>query len=314
MVRRDASSANGLWKLLVLVLLGVLFPLPVSAATAPPKTHSVYVSSQNMYDLGANLPNIAGAYILNFGAPAYAPNYYPGGAGAFGAFDYSKSFRSWSTLYSNVNAFINGYTANTAHTAQIAVLAATTNFDLGTLAPTDLGYGYRLAQGDWAMHGTQWHDDLVALLSGNSLVSVAAANDMEISWSSPTLTKPWIDAYNTANSPTYRRLYDYGDVQSALSTENGWTTDLKWFKSYGCTACWPFPQIYYQANADQWAALSNWALTNKGAKIVFKGVLSQDGKGTGTTTSDGNLSATDSYNALVTATGQPSIDYLSWMW
>lgn len=284
-----------------------------SAQAAPTATMSHYISSQNLYNLGLNKSNTGGVIILMFGAPAYNP-----WTGEWGTYDYSSTFRSVTTIKTNVQDFIAGYTANSSHTAQIVVGLGTSNYILSPFNPYHL-----INSGDYSAHGSKWRE-ITGTITQNQLATVEAANDMEIDtaagWGDGTVTRTWLDGFIGNTAYRHELVYDFGDMAGGANPEPGWTTEQKWYKIYGCSPCWPFPQIYYQPQAPNNQKISEWSYDNKGYKIWFSGVMSQDGSGTGVTQSSGNLSTADSYNALINAlavsqkTIQSAIDYLSWIW
>jgi hypothetical protein len=123
-----------------------------------------------------------------------------------------------------------------------------------------------------------------------SKVSAYGASDMEISWNTPTITRAWVNGYDSANlyplinygdaagCPT--RLYDPSDV----TCNSPWTLEDLWYISYGVGSAYPLPLIYANpnqyypqssVNAAQWARLSKYGYDAHGARVDFLGTMTQ---------------------------------------
>ena len=113
-------------------------------------------------------------------------------------------------------------------------------------------------------------------------VDAVGASDIELSWNKPNpTTLDWLDGYNSLSSYAF---YDYGDAAGCPSKNykywtcnNSWTQEYLWYVAFGSSTSYPLPLIYAEngINAQQWAWLSQWAYTNHGVRMDFKGAFTQ---------------------------------------
>ncbi len=286
---RNSLGGRRLWTAagVVLAIMTWMAGLPYRAAYAthsptngaPPWTISRYMSTVNtttLYDLGCKLGThdngTAGTQdnvvILMFGRPAYQNSTY-------GSLLYNNTFASVTQIEAAAEQFGRGYWVctggDTASTVRVVV--GTSN------------YGTQVSAG----HATAWAqmvNNVGTWLSSNgysSQSSVAGGNDMETGWNTPSVTRAWLDAYDSVN--TYS-LYNFGDAggcpQSGTTStpgacNNGWNQEDIWYISWGSSPAWPIPQIYRTdgAMANQWQQVSLYAYLAHGSRMTILGSLTQ---------------------------------------
>lgn len=287
---RDRLDSKWLRRAVVAVAAAVAtlagaFPFRTAHAThttpngAPPWTISRYMSTVNqttLYDLGCKLGthdrDTAGTQdnvvILFFGRPAYQNMTY-------GTILYSNTFATLAQIEAAAEQYGRGYWVctggDTASTLRLVV--GTSNY--GPQVTT--GHGSAFAQmvnnvGNWFYNNGY-----------SSQATVAGGNDMEMDWNSPSVTRAWVDAYDSAN--TYS-LYNFGDAggcrQSGTTAtpgqcNNGWTQEDVWYISWGASPDWPLPQIYRTdgAMANQWQQISLYSFLAHGGRMTILGSLTQ---------------------------------------
>jgi hypothetical protein len=219
------------------------------------------------------------------------------------------NFRSNTWVSQVAQDFINGYSANPAHTQVATIAIGTSNDDDGWICNEGGQVDSR-----WAEAGSQW-GQLVTALNSPSKVIVVGANDIE-NWPDPDPpawyacgagTENWLNSYNVASSST--TLIDFGNIAAVLGLDtdsNGNTVvksvDSNWtpFEVYAATykdAVISYPEIYCGSyiepndpvdhlvvGRDQlgqergWRYLLLWASDpNNNRTILYNGVTSGDG-------------------------------------
>lgn len=234
-----------------------------------PQTTSRYmttVDSVTLFNLGCAQTYQSGLLILDFGSPRYNGTDY--GTSLF------QGFAAISSIESAVRYFLNGY-----------YVCGGGGFM--TVAVGTTSHGSQVT----SEHGAAWGEMMTRL---NNYISnyrdrlaVVGAIDIEpggvpnTGWSSPTVTRAWVDGYSST-SPV--RYYNYGSADGCQTTgtspcNNGWTPEDLWYVSWGSPANpLPVPEIYYNApplqpvNALQWI---NLATLHGGAPMNVPGVLSE---------------------------------------
>jgi hypothetical protein len=123
-----------------------------------------------------------------------------------------------------------------------------------------------------------------------SQVYATGANDMELFWATPALTRAWVDGFNAYDNDT-AIYYNYGACegcpQSYYSSIGSWTGGVNyswhiedvWYITWGIQPAWAVPEIYLStgANAKQWQTLSKYSKVQKGSRIDYSGVMTQYG-------------------------------------
>ncbi len=133
--------------------------------------------------------------------------------------------------------------------------------------------------------GAAWANVVAAVADAEAAITdrivVDGADDIETEFSTPAAALSWAAGYGAGGTGSY--YLDYGDAGGCPETtaddgecNNGWDQDDVWAVSWGEPAALPMPEIYYAANAAQWAQISRYGKTNRnGAAINFSGDLSE---------------------------------------
>ncbi|MBI9044367.1 MAG: peptidoglycan DD-metalloendopeptidase family protein [Anaerolineaceae bacterium] len=136
-------------------------------------------------------------------------------------------------------------------------------------------------------HGRAWAhmvNDINSWLSTSGYfdkINVVGANDMEIGWNGPEITREWVYGYDSVNQYP---LYNFGDAAGCAthyypqwSCAGAWTKEDIWYISYGSGMSYPLPLIYADTgvNAEQWYLLSLYGYTEHGLPMDFVGVMTQ---------------------------------------
>ena len=117
----------------------------------------------------------------------------------------------------------------------------------------------------------------------NWQVGAAGASNMEIGFNTPTVTRSWVNGYDSANNYV---LYNFGDAQGCPTYRtygaNGycdlnWYQEDIWFISWGSPPARPLPLIYATggANANQWYSLSAYSFDAHGSTMHIWGSVTQ---------------------------------------
>jgi hypothetical protein len=252
-------------------------PLVTSSVHSPLTATSYYmdtVDSATLYGLGCLLGQrdlgLAGTQdsivVLDFGKPVEQ-------SGTYGVSLFSFSFASTSQIGAAAQNYIQGYwdCSGNDTTSQLRLALGTSN------------YGSQVT----SQHGAAWAQMVNGV--GNWLIStgyatqvkVAGANDMELSWNSPTVTRAWMDGYDSIND---WRHYDYGAAEGCppygdcgTSSHPEWTSEDVWYLAWGAPPAYSLPEIYLTSggNAQQWYNLSLYGSLNHGIAMTIDGALTQ---------------------------------------
>lgn len=302
-------------------------PVAALSPTPPPATTSYYVYGAYLSQCGpgtttgcplyvdgaatySSSSTPSGLVILDFGAPCYNPNTLVHGTQLFNTYVCTPH----DQLVLLAQAWIRGYESTNATRTTTTILGlGSSNSLTGADPPT-----YALTSGQMYAAGYGWFHDLVKPVANGTIglaapLTVWAASDIEQSssgdWYDALTTRPWLDGYQAAagsvsgakcGSTTPYQMANFGDY---VPSAPGWSPADVYFVSWGAPLACALPEIYYTANATEWAGLNSWAVGQHLAPIVFTGVMSEDGQG-------GTLSANGSWTALNNATGQ-SAPYLT---
>lgn len=118
-------------------------------------------------------------------------------------------------------------------------------------------------------------------------ILTAGGNDIE-SWGPAGGTRAWLDGFKSSTSGAL--MLNYGSADGCQDTggcANGWTQDDYWYVSWGNSSAVGTPEIYYDANAHQWGAISAYGRNIKNSGIRFYGVLDNNNRASQALTSDG---------------------------
>jgi hypothetical protein len=260
-----------------------------SAMASTSFTHSHYIrSTTNMYNLGYNESNVSGLIILDFGCPA-SPTY-----GLYGTIPFDNVYVSNTDIKIMVQNYINGFNANSSHTASINLAVGTSNYHTTG--------SYKIGSSNFASCGYNFATMIESITYSSHIIDVNGAIDAEIGYdniSAGADTRSFITGYS--QSAGYSYIYDYGDDAGGANPVP-WTPDTLWYVAYGSPRSAVVPEIYYTANANAWQQMSLWAYNNKSYSMTFVGVMSENG-------ASGTLSDLDSYNALLNALQSNSHTY-----
>lgn len=238
------------------------------------------VDTNILYDMGCELGqrdlymsgNQNSVIILDFAYPYYQAGNY--GTILFGAY----AFVSTTDIGNAVKNFATRYHNCSDELSRITVAIGTSNCGPEYCSGSEVTY----------QHGAAWArmvNDVNTFLEYNEYLQIVAigASDMEVAWNSPTITRDWVNGYDSAN---YYALYDYGDAQGCPTyrtdgvngyCDNSWYQEDVWYVSWGSGASKPLPLIYATGgeNADQWYSLSAYAYDAHGARMEIKGSVTQ---------------------------------------
>ncbi len=257
----------------------------------------------------------AGAFVvLDIGAPCFVP-----ASGAYGTqlFD-ERTCTPMAQEIPIVSGFLRGYEAGHTPWAAPAILAVGVS---NSLTAADPQSNYALTTAQLAQHAQLMYTTLVAGRSvpGPVRLTVWGAADIEQSsdgnWYGPGDTRAWVDGYAAAAGITLRKpgctaavpgmLADFGDD---VVGNGGWSAADIYYVAWGAPVSCAVPEIYYTVSATEWANLNRWASSTGQPPIQFTAVMSEN-DATG-----GDLTASGSWNALHSATGQAAPYVTSIVW
>jgi hypothetical protein len=249
-------------------------PVPI---IAPPYSTSFYmrtVNPQSLYKLGCEKGkvdlNLSGAQdsvvVLDFGQPTDDSSGY--GANLFGL-----GPAVTSEIANAVEQYALGYLVCSGEdqSSHLTIGIGTSN------------YGSKV----YYMHGKAWAkmvNDVNSWLIAQGFfnrVDAVGASDMELGWNSPTITRDWVDGYDSSNKYA---LFNYGDAAGCptrafpnWTCSPPWTQEDVWYVSFGVGPAYPLPLIYARdgGNAQQWALLSLYSYTHHGQRMDIKGAFTQ---------------------------------------
>ena len=259
---------------------------PFFTKTSPPLPSTSYymitVDPHFTYNLGCDLgerdrttPGIQDSVaVLDFSYPVCNTD------GSFGADIFFDEAAYPSQVGEAARAFAEGYYACSDSVSQLVVGVGTNN------KPNSCETAEKMAA-----HGAAWAEMVneinTWLLSNHMLHQVQAfgANDMEIGWNSPEMSRSWLSGYqavaeapiiffgDAAGCPYEDRPY----LDCGASAFPEWTSDDLWYVSWGSGVSWPLPLIYLTSgiHAQQWAYLSQYSVNQHGLRMDIKGVFTQ---------------------------------------
>jgi hypothetical protein len=170
--------------------------------------------------------------------------------------------------------------------------AATENFSKGywtcarndgdTTTILDLGIGTNNSYQDVSQAGgAAWINVVSVVQNYNKAqgyyaqVKMYAANDMEPGFGSAAATINWVHGVTSISGLDY---LNYGSADGCPQTSssngacnNGWNQYDVWYVSNGPTQGHPIPEIYYPAQASQWAMLSLYGAQHQGRRMNIWG-------------------------------------------
>ena len=289
---------------------------PVGAATAsaaamPATTTSYYeriASPKMLYRQGEKAGKAAaqGIVILDFGRPGVdGPR--------FGTMAYSGAFVSFAAIKAGVKSYIRAYYRYAPRYTKLDVAVGTNN-SCGAGQPC----GRTLSCGcpdeppnfvAWGRHFAltveqvdNWAGALRAQYGYTDQVRAVAADDAEPAYD-PGYQNTFdvLKGYANFVDGTFPPMVDFGSAES-----NYWTEAQLLQVAYGFRPDVPMPQIYYAAQAEQWAGLLQYAKARLGKVIDIYGVLT-----TGAGTNTPQIAYADMLQAVSSVTDQGAIPWLS---
>jgi len=210
--------------------------------------------------LSASKGNSAVA-VLAFGRPV------KGGRWEWGASLFGQGYRSTDQIQEAVQAYAEGYASCSHDGPRLTIAIGTSNYGGG------VSYRHGVAWARMINAANQWvlDDGYVGRLE------FAGANDIELSWNGPRVSKNWVRGYDSVAQWPY---YDYGDAAGCPprgDCAGAWTPEDVWYVSWGARTAWPLPQIYTPngSMALQWYHLSLYSYRYHGWRMSIAGALSQ---------------------------------------
>jgi hypothetical protein len=261
---------------------------PAAATTAAAVTYTtsfyeVNASPLRLYHQGERAGKDAaqGIVILDFGRPAYD-------GAAYGMIDYHNSFVSLNAVALAVENYIDAYYRYAPRGTALDVAVATNN-SCGTDQPcgaivcgcTDeppdfAAWGRQLAL--WVVALRAWALDTQVHYHYTDVVRVVAGDDAEPAFDPGyTNTYDLLAGYAATVQGTSPAMVDFGSAEASY-----WTEDQLLQVAYGFRPDVAMPEIYYSADASEWATLLSYAKRKVGQMFAIYGVLAESGTGTNT--------------------------------
>jgi hypothetical protein len=245
----------------------------------PDTTVSRYESTADPAALGAQgvadgSAGLSGVAILDFGRPAES-----GGVPA--TLDFSSHLDSLSSLVPAVEAYADGYRRAAPKGASMTVLLGT-NDSCGTGQPCGEGTcGCVNEPADFVTWGQAWGQAVAQIgtyLSASAATYVGMATAGGGDDAEPAYDPAFTNTYDVVagyDEVTDQPLIDYGSIDGGPVANGFWTPEQMYLVANGLRPDAALPEIYHPGMADQWAALSHWAVANAGGRMAFAGVLTQ---------------------------------------
>ncbi len=256
-----------------------LGPAASSAAAAQPKakglkaekwvTGSRYERTTDprvLFEQGctAGRDRVNGLVILAFGKPAYNGHSY-------GTILFSNRFAPNVRITRAAQAYANGYAkcVPDSSTAQITLARGTSNYDPS--APSMAAAGRR-----WARETMQLAKYLRLHPGVAARVTSAAAIDAEPAWDRGfRQTYEFFKGFRDAR--TGYLLYNFGSLDGGVGVI--WSLKQAFYVSGGMQYARVVPEIYFHAQAAQWAELARLAIKTYNRPVQFAGVMTQHNSG-----------------------------------
>jgi len=247
---------------------------PVVAVTAPPYSHSWYVtdpSNAAMTALGASDAAFDNSHctdsfvILDFGQPMRDTG-TPGGYDYYGTY-YLDAVHGYpsindSAIGAATKAYMTAWYNDTTSCPRLHLMVGTNNQRECPHVNGYVGCTVYNAGVNWAKV-QQYIQNTAVANNWSWQVTGWAADDIEVGWDTYAKTKDFWAGFNA--QVTTGELLDYGD---AWYNQQDWTDAHIHEAAYGIGAQWPFPEIYSQSAADRWATVDTEY------SMYFRGVLS----------------------------------------
>jgi hypothetical protein len=286
--------------------------VPAGAAVGPlaytTSYYEVNASALRLYHQGeqAGKDEAEGIVILDFGRPAY-------NGVTYGMIDYHDGFVSLNAVALAVENYIDAYYRFAPARTALDVAVATNNScgngqPCGAVVcgctdePPDYGaWGRQLAL--WVITLREWAFETQAHYHYTDVVRVVAGDDAEPAFD-PGFQNTYdlLAGYAATVEGTSPAMVDFGSAEASY-----WTEDELFQVAYGFRPDVAMPEIYYSADASEWAALLRYAKHRAGQVFPIYGVLAEDGTGTNTPAA----AYTDMLEAAAGVNHQTAIPWLS---
>jgi hypothetical protein len=249
------------WKLLRVVLMGLTaFALAISSLMMRPTGQAYAAPAAPSYTTSRYMSTINSTTLYNegcsFGQLQASQGQNQNPSGTVVVLDFGRPGYQNGTYWPNVRLAIG--TSNYGSSADFNAHGKAWGTMINNIASwiSQKGYGYQ--------------------------ESIAAANDMEMSWNAAAKTRSWADGYASTSSWAY---YDFGDAggcpQQELSyngsCNNGWKQEDVWYVSWGVAPAYVLAEMYNTAGAQakQWRYLSLYSYKTHGYSIYISGSFTQ---------------------------------------
>lgn len=246
-----------------------------------------------------------GIVILDFGRPAFDGQNY-------GTIDFSDSFVSLAEITRAVEFYIMGYYRYAPSYTSLYVAIGTNN-SCGTGQPcgtticgcTDEPPDYKVWGSQFALMVEavgRWSAMVKAEYGYTDQIQVVGGDDAEPAYD-PGYTNTYdvLEGYSATVGGAVPAMVDYGSAEAHY-----WTEQQLFQVAYGFRPDVAMPEVYYQDNAAEWAALLSYAKDKLGRVMDIYGVLA-GGPGTNSPAA----AYTDMLQAASGITHQSSIPWLS---
>lgn len=263
---------------------------------APPASTTYYVLNTDpaaLYQLGCQQAQADAArprpddtlVILDFGQ-GYSEK-EEGKERVWGTWLFSPAWRfiSMDTIAAAARGYIQGYWACAKGGDRLTLGIGTNNYG---------GYGSdskdpEVREAFASEHGRRWAQMVASVASWSASsgyatrVTVVGANDIELSWNPPNVTRAWVASYTAVNGSRIP-FYNFGACEGCPTVPyptwkgvNGWTQEDVWYAAWGAAAAWPLPEIYLNTgiHARQWQQMSWYSATRHGLRMDFVGAMTQ---------------------------------------
>jgi hypothetical protein len=269
----------------------------IPAVAAPPTNFSWYIhtgDTATAWRLGDNqgrsdaAQHASSEVILDFGGQQPNANDGTEMVGNVGAL-------STSQIAAIGEAFAMGYWDGTTRADNTTVL----RLAIGT---NNSFYSVTFGGGQiWSVLVAQIAGWVVAQGYGSQIV-VVGANDIE-SWGDSPSTVAWVRGFNSEGGKFINFGSADGCPPAGSACNRGWTQQDYYYVSWGNPSAVAAPEIYYEANALQWQAISQWGALNGGTAISFEGPLDEGGTFSACSSGRQPFTATAAWGCLSSALG-----------
>jgi hypothetical protein len=253
---------------------------PLADAIVPPATASHYLTwsgnaatdDAKAYQIGCRdgTAGVRGVHVLAYGTQETGGVRQPGTTAS------STTPRIGDNrVVATARQYVAGFLACRPSAASTATVAlGVNNKSDGGLAATTAGSRWAAIVNNVAaaVHAGGWD---------RAGITIAAANDLEPSWGTPTAARQWIAAFTGASTMT---VYDYGSADgcpaygsTSVTCANGWTlADLFAVSTGAARTLVALPEIYTPSGtqARQWSAISAWGVHHGAGQVRFAGAFS----------------------------------------